>query len=141
MPARYILQPFRFGTQGRDAEGRRRNGVAVTEDADRHLLHKILAVLFTAPGERVNNPRFGVGLDRAVFETLDDLGLAALEFRIAQGLRRDLGPEVIIEAIDFKADPPRGEIVLLVGPPMERAPGEFDADGPLRPVREGETGQ
>jgi phage baseplate assembly protein W len=114
MPDRFILQPFRFGAQEQGTAGKVYNGVAVTGDADRHLRDKILAVLFTAPGERVNNPRFGVGLNRAVFDKLNELTAAALEFRISQGLRRDLGDEVVVEAVDLDMDPPHGELLLTV---------------------------
>ena len=46
MAALFVYQPFKL----RDDRG----AIAVTDDADRHLRDKILAVLFTAPGERVN---------------------------------------------------------------------------------------
>ncbi len=103
MADRYLHHPFRFGSQG---------GVAVIGDPDRHLRDKVEAVLFTAPGERVNNPDFGAGLNRAVFEVMDDLSIAALEFRISQALRRDLGDEILIDAIDLEAAPEDGELSL-----------------------------
>ena len=86
----YVYQPFKLRHD--------RGAIAVTDDADRHLRDKILAVLFTAPGERVNAPSFGVGLDRTVFEGLDELTVAAVEFRIAEGVRRELGDEALIDA-------------------------------------------
>lgn len=106
MAQRYIYQPFRFGRQG---------GVAITDDDERHLSDKILAALFTAPGERVNQPDFGVGLNRVVFETLDPLTLAALEFRVSEGLARALGDELRLTGVDLRSDPPRGELVLEIG--------------------------
>jgi uncharacterized protein len=116
MADRFLLQPFRFGAQKQATAAQQPvyNGVAVTEDADRHLRDKILAVLFTAPGERVNNPRFGVGLDRRVFEPLSDLQLAALEYQVSQGLRRDLGAEVTVHGVDVTAAPERGELLLEI---------------------------
>lgn len=105
MDHRYLHQPFRFGQRG---------GVALTDDPERHLTDKVMAVLFTAPGERVNQPDFGVGLERIVFETLDPLTLSALEFRISRGLRRDLGDEVVFESVDIEAQPERGELLLQV---------------------------
>lgn len=105
MPSRFLCQPFKLGAQG---------GVAVIGDRDRHLRDKILAILFTAPGERVNRPRFGVGLNRVVFEGLDELTIAAMEFRVSEGLRRDLGDEAIIDDITFEANPPSGELVLAI---------------------------
>lgn len=103
----YVYQPFKL----RDDRGT----VAVTQDSDRHLRDKILAVLFTAPGERVNAPRFGVGLNRTVFEGLDELTTAAVEFRVAEGLRRDLGDEAIIDAIDIESDPEGGQLLISIG--------------------------
>src|SRR5947207_3359069 len=102
MANRYIFYPFRFGAQG----------VALTDDPDRHLRDKVEAVLFTAPGERVNNPQFGVGLNRSVFDTLDELTLSALEFRIQHGLTRDLGDEMIIDDLSLTADPEQGQLIL-----------------------------
>lgn len=105
MPERFVYQPFRLHDSGT---------IAVTQDPDRHLRDKILAVLFTAPQERVNAPRFGVGLDRTVFEGLDELTVAAVEFRIAEGLRRDLGAEALIDAIDVEADPEAGQLSIAI---------------------------
>ena len=105
MASRFLFQPFRLGRQG---------GVAVTDDPDRHLRDKVLAVLFTTPGERINNPRFGVGLNRVVFETMDELTLAAIEYRISQGLRRDLGDEIVLDGIDLEQDAPGGQVTLML---------------------------
>ncbi len=86
----------------------------MTDDPERHLADKVMAVLFTSPGERVNLPDFGVGLERVVFETLDPLTLSALEFRISQGLRRDLGDEVVFAGVDIEEQPERGELLLRI---------------------------
>lgn len=102
----FVYQPFKL----RDDRG----AIAVTDDADRHLRDKILAVLFTAPGERVNAPRFGVGLDRTVFEGLDELTISAVEFRIADGMRRELGDEVLVDGIDVEADPDSGRLLISI---------------------------
>ncbi|MGY1708342.1 GPW/gp25 family protein [Geodermatophilus sp. SYSU D00758] len=104
--ALYAYQPFTLRAD--------RGAVAITADADRHLRDKILAVLFTAPGERVNAPRFGVGLDRSLFEGLDDLTSAAVEFRVAEGLRRELGDEALIDRVDIETDPPGGQLIVSI---------------------------
>jgi uncharacterized protein len=100
---RYLHYPFRFGAQG---------GVAVIDNPDQHLRDKVEAVLFTAPGERVNDPDFGVGLNRAVFEGLSDLTIAALEFRVSQAIRRDLGDEILVDAVDISASPRDGVLTV-----------------------------
>src|SRR5262245_6179205 len=106
MADRFLHQPLRFigGPAGQ---------VALTADADRHLRDKILAALFTSPGERVNMPAFGVGLRRALFEGVDDLMLAALRFQIVQGLRRDVGDEIAIDDVRLDA-PAEGEVVVSI---------------------------
>jgi phage baseplate assembly protein W len=102
----YVYQPFKL----RDDRG----AIAVTDDADRHLRDKILVVLFTAPGERVNAPRFGVGLDRTLFEGLDELTISAVEFRIGDGLRRHLGDEVLVDAVAVESDAAAGQLLISI---------------------------
>lgn len=106
MAGLFVYQPFKLRAD--------RGAIAVTGDADRHLRDKILAVLFTAPGERVNDPRFGVGLDRTVFEGLDELTIAAVEFRIAEGMRRALGDEALIDDVGIEADPEGGQLLISI---------------------------
>jgi uncharacterized protein len=106
MAGLFVYQPFKLRAD--------RGAIAVTGDADRHLRDKILAVLFTAPGERVNAPRFGVGLDRTVFEALDELTIAAVEFRIAEGIRRELGDEAVIDAVGVEVDPTGAQVLISI---------------------------
>ncbi len=117
MDGRYLIYPLRYGAEKASPPGsdrQFRNGLAVTQDVDRHLHDKIIAVLFTAPGERVNRPRFGVGLNRAVFENLDELTLAAMEFRVAEGLRRDIGSEFVLERVNLESAPADGTLTLSI---------------------------
>jgi hypothetical protein len=102
----FVYQPFKL----RDDRG----AIAVTDDPDRHLRDKLLAILFTAPGERVNNPGFGVGLDRTVFQPLDPLTAAAIEFRIADGVRRELADEAQIDAVDVDIDQESGQLLIAI---------------------------
>jgi len=102
----YIRQPFKL----RDERG----AIAVISNADAHLRDKVLAVLFTAPGERVNNPRFGVGLNRTVFDPLDQLTAAAVEFRIGEGLRRELAAEADVSSVEVQIGPDDGELLVAI---------------------------
>jgi phage baseplate assembly protein W len=102
----FIYQPFTL----RDGSG----AIAVTDDEDRHLRDKIMNVLFTAPGERVNNPRFGVGLDRSVFEPLDDLTVAAVEFRIGEGIRRELSDDAVFDGVEVATSPVDGQLLITI---------------------------
>jgi uncharacterized protein len=104
--ARYLSQPVR--SVGELAT------LALTTDTDRHLRDKLLAILFTSPGERVNRPEFGVGIRRTLFEGQSELMLAALRFRILQGLRRDIGRELEIDDLRIELLPEHGEVSLFI---------------------------
>jgi uncharacterized protein len=120
MSGLFVYQPFTL----RDDRG----AIAVTDDLDRHLRDKILAVLFTAPGERVNVPRFGAGLDRTLFEPLDELTVAAVEFRLAEGLRRYLGDEALVDQVDVQTEGEAGRLVIAIGyrRRIDRAPRNLE---------------
>ena len=44
------------------------NGRTATTDRSKHIRNLIRQVLFTIPGERVNRPAFGSGLNQLVFD-------------------------------------------------------------------------
>ena len=65
---------------------------------------KIIQVLFTAPGERVNLPEFGCGLFNLVFEPNDAVLAAAMEFTIGQALTRWLRDDIMVEAVNVTTE-------------------------------------
>lgn len=77
---------------------------------DEAIRAKIIQVLFTAPGERVNEPTFGCGLLNLVFEPNDPVLAAAMEFTIGQALARWLEDDLIVDAVDVEA---QGETILV----------------------------
>jgi uncharacterized protein len=66
---------------------------------DEAIRGKIIQVLFTAPGERVNKPEFGCGLFNLVFEPNDPILAVAMEFTIGQALNRWLRDEILVDLI------------------------------------------
>lgn len=64
---------------------------------------KIIQVLFTAPGERVNLPQFGCGLFNLVFEPNNEILAAAMEFTVGQALTRWLKEDIIVDGVQVKA--------------------------------------
>jgi len=80
---------------------------------DEAIRGKIIQVLFTAPGERVNLPEFGCGLFNLVFEPNDDILAAAMEFTVGQALTRWLGADILVEGVqvDSSEDTMNIEIV------------------------------
>lgn len=65
---------------------------------------KIIQVLFTAQGERVNRPEFGCGLFNLVFEGNNAVLAAAMEYTIGQALTRWLDKEIVVDGIDIKSE-------------------------------------
>ena len=61
---------------------------------------KIIQVLFTAPGERVNFPDFGCGLFNLVFDPNDSVMAAAMEFTVGQALARWLKEDIMVDAVN-----------------------------------------
>lgn len=84
--------PFPFGVTGA--------GGITASGGDEAIRGKIIQVLFTAPGERVNRPDFGCGLFNLVFEANNAVLAAAMEFTIGQALARWLDEEIIVDGID-----------------------------------------
>jgi uncharacterized protein len=82
---------------------------SVSEDAE--LRGKIIQVLFTTPGERVNEPTFGCGLLNLVFDPNNPILSAAVEFTAGQALTRWLGEEIVVADVDVAAH----EETLTVG--------------------------
>ena len=89
-----IAYPFHIDGRGRTAEA--------TDEA--HVRHLIEQILFTAPGERVNRPEFGVGLPQLVFAPNSDELAAATEFMIRGGLQRWLPETVQVEAVGVEGE-------------------------------------
>jgi uncharacterized protein len=93
MVAAHLAQPFAFDWAGRTA----------TNGGDVHIRSLIMAVLFTAPGERVNRPEFGCGLKQLLFAPLDETLAAATQQMIQGALLRWLGDLILVEAVDVRA--------------------------------------
>jgi uncharacterized protein len=71
---------------------------------DEAVRAKIIQVLFTARGERVNKPEFGCGLFNLVFQPNDMVLGAAMEFTIGQALTRWLADDLLVEAVNVASE-------------------------------------
>ena len=92
---RFLKYPYHIGG----------NGIPSTTSADDHLRDLIVQVLFTCPGERVNLPEFGVGIQRLVFEPNSDALRASTQFLISANLRRWLGDRIDLGQVQVTIDP------------------------------------
>ena len=115
MAPRYIADPFGAGPAlARGGTTPRHEGIAETDDLEQHVHAKILAVLFTRPGERVMRPRFGAGLDAQVFEDIAPLAFPALEYRVRDGLARALPDDVVLDGVVVSPGDADGTVLVAV---------------------------
>jgi len=84
-----IAYPIRFSKSGRTAQ---------TSD-NQHISDMIEQLLFTNPGERVNQPDFGSGLMQLVFAPNSPELAAALQFTMQAALQRWLGDLIQVQSL------------------------------------------
>jgi phage baseplate assembly protein W len=81
--------PFSFDNRGRTAD----------TTADDHIRDLIEQVLFTSPGERVNRPTFGCGLNQLVFAPNSPELAAATQFLVQGALQQWLGDLIVVDTV------------------------------------------
>lgn len=75
-----------------------------TADDERHVRDMLELVLFTAPGERVNRPDFGCGLDQIVFMGNSPELAVSVELTVRAAVQRWLGELLVVEALRVAAE-------------------------------------
>ena len=80
------------------------SGTPHTTPADDHLRDLILQVLFTNPGERVNLPEFGAGVQRLVFAPNNETLRTSAQFLISTNLQRWLGDRINVEQVNVSSE-------------------------------------
>lgn len=95
--------PFHIDEQGR---------VAVAT-GDENIRSKVLQVLLTALGERVNMPEFGCGLRDLLFDPNNEILAAVTEFTVTKSLERWLGDEILVERVDVTNDGEQAQIEVV----------------------------
>jgi phage baseplate assembly protein W len=80
------------------------SGIPNTTTPDDHLRDLILQVLFTSPGERMNLPGFGVGVQKLVFEPSGDTLRSSAQFLISTNLQQWLGDRINVEQVTVSSN-------------------------------------
>jgi phage baseplate assembly protein W len=88
-------------------------GIPNTTPADDHLRDLIVQVLFTNPGERVNLPEFGVGVQRFVFAPNNDALRLSVQFLVSTNLQQWLGDRINVEQVNVSSEPGFEETVTI----------------------------
>lgn len=89
----FIDFPYQIGPYGRTS----------TADRSDHIKNLIRQVLFTAPGERVNRPEFGSGLNQLVFEPNSVELVATVQFLVKGALQQWLSEVIEVEDVKIEA--------------------------------------
>jgi Bacteriophage baseplate protein W len=78
-----------------------RGHTVVTRDRNDHIRQMLRQLLFTRPGERVNRPDFGCGLNDLVFEPNRGRLAAALEVTVVTSVGQWLGDVIQLQSVDI----------------------------------------
>jgi hypothetical protein len=118
-----LAYPLRFDGRGRTA----------TANDDDYLRGLIEQVLFTAPGERVNRPSFGAGLNQLVFAPNSGELAGATQVLVQASLQQWLGDLIAVEAVDVISleSTLRVRVQYVVRRIAERRTDEFTRGGVL----------
>jgi len=100
---RFLDYPFGVGSAG----------VPKLTGTDDHMRDLILQVLFTIPGERVNLPEFGVGVQQLVFAPNGDMLRATAPFLISNNLQQWLGDRIDVNQVTINSQPGEEELVTI----------------------------
>jgi phage baseplate assembly protein W len=99
----HLSSPYRIDGTGRSA---------TTTDLRAHARALIEAVIFTAPGERVNRPDFGSGILDMLFDANSQALETAAEFLIRSAIQKHLSDILTVAALDLRRDEGLLEITL-----------------------------
>lgn len=105
-PATHVAFPLRIDGRGRTA----------TADDESYLRGLIELVLFTRPGERVNRPDFGSGVDALVFAPGGDELANATQALVHAALQRHLGDLVRVDQVDVRSEESTLEVTVVYAP-------------------------
>ena len=79
---------FQIGSDG---------GIGLPTNGEEHIRNMIISILFTSPGERINQPEFGCGLKDLVFANATPMLDSVIDFVIRGGIERWMGELISID--------------------------------------------
>ena len=119
-----IAFPFQLDARGRTSE----------VDAERHVRDLIELVLFTSPGERVERPEFGSGLQQLIFGPASPEMAATVQSLVQGALQRWLGGLLRVDAVEVSAsDEGTLKVVVRYGLLNDPAPRQATFERGIEP--------
>lgn len=101
----HIRTPFRI-----DAGSGR---VALESSEETYVANLIRTVLLTTPGERVNRPDFGCGLQRMVFSPVNSATLGLVKIMVLESLEKELGSVIKVNEVSVRSE--ASKLVVDIG--------------------------
>ena len=89
-----------------------RHGRTFTRDDSGHARDMLEMLLFTTPGERVNRPEFGCGLNQMLFAGNSPELQGTVEMTVRAAVQRCLGDVLTIESLAVRVEDSTLEIAL-----------------------------
>ena len=87
-------------------------GQVDTAVGNENIRNKVLQVLLTSPGERVNLPDFGCGLRDLVFDPNNEILAATTEFTVHKALQRWLAEDIVVQDVNVSSN--EGQLTVEV---------------------------
>ena len=78
------------------------NGRTATTDRSEHIRDMIKQILFTSPGERVNRPTFGSGLNQLIFEPNSVELISTVQFLVKGSLQEWLSEVIEVGEVNIE---------------------------------------
>jgi phage baseplate assembly protein W len=91
--AEYFSFPFQIDSSGRN----------VVVDDHEHIRQQMELILFTSPGERLNHPTFGCGINQMMFERNDAETALSAKYLIQSSLQYWMGEDIEIKTVDIQS--------------------------------------
>jgi phage baseplate assembly protein W len=107
---RYLDYPFRASGAGIPVTIADEQRAGLASD---HLRDLIVQVLLTEPGERIELPEFGVGIQRLVFAPNNEALRASTRFLVTSNLQRWLGDRIDVERVGVTSEAGAEETVTI----------------------------
>ena len=114
-----IQYSFPYNVDGR--------GRTASVKEDDHIKQMIEQILFTSPGERVNRPTFGSGINQILFAPNSNELAAATQFMVQGSLQQWLGDLIHVEEVKITNDDSTLNVVVkyIVKQSQQRHINEF----------------
>lgn len=77
------------------------------------IKNNVINYLLTMPGERIENPTYGGGIQKIIFEQIEDNSLEEIADLITSLLKSEF-PNIVVNAVNFNTIPDENQIIIKI---------------------------